>query len=80
MYEPVKPTAFVCGCITNALPTSKSAPCTCVKIPLGILHVEAAAKIALATISDVSACAGCAFTITGQPAAKAQAVSPPAVE
>ena len=29
-------------------------PCTCAKIPLGILHFSAAVKIALATISDVS--------------------------
>ena len=36
--------------------------------------------MASATRVDVCKCAGCAFTITGQPAAKALAVSPPAVE
>ncbi len=45
-----------------------------------MLHVEAAVTSAFATISEVSAWAGWAFTITGQPAARAQAVSPPAVE
>lgn len=40
----------------------------------------AARVMSCATKVDVSACAGCAFTITGQPAANAQAVSPPAVE
>ena len=78
--EPVNPTALVNGCITKKLLTSNEAPCTCVKIPSGILQLWAAFKIASATISEVSGWAGCAFTITGQPAAKAQAVSPPAVE
>src|SRR5690349_12858887 len=49
-------------------------------MPSGILHFSDACKINSATRVDVCACAGCAFTITGQPAAKAQAVSPPAVE
>ena len=33
-----------------------------------------------ATKVEVAKCPGCAFTITGQPAANALAVSPPAVE
>src|SRR4030095_3633400 len=49
-------------------------------MPSGILHLFAAARIAFPTISEVSAWAGWAFTITGQPAPKAHAVSPPAVE
>ena len=40
----------------------------------------AACTIAEATNSPVPACIGCDLTITGQPAAKAAAVSPPAVE
>ena len=36
--------------------------------------------MAEATNSPVPACIGCDFTITGQPAANAAAVSPPAVE
>ena len=36
--------------------------------------------MAEAISSPVPACIGCDFTITGQPAAKAAAVSPPAVE
>src|SRR5688572_24593836 len=50
------------------------------KTPSGIAQSVAAFKIAEATNSLVLACAGCAFTITGQPAANAVAVSPPAVE
>jgi len=49
-------------------------------MPSGISHFAAACKMASATSCDVSGCAGCAFTITGQPAANAVAVSPPAVE
>src|SRR5271156_4733269 len=50
------------------------------KTPLGIFVVSAAARIARATISEVPGCAGCALTITGFPAANADAVSPPATE
>src|SRR5699024_12695284 len=39
-----------------------------------------AALIACATISEVPGCALCALKTTGQPAASADAVSPPAVE
>jgi hypothetical protein len=39
-----------------------------------------AAWIASATISLVPGCAECPFTTTGQPAASAEAVSPPATE
>ena len=36
--------------------------------------------MAFATNLEVPGCASCAFTTTGQPAAKAEAVSPPATE
>ena len=39
-----------------------------------------AVMIARAASSDVAGCAGWAFTTTGQPAASAEAVSPPATE
>src|SRR3546814_15468163 len=41
---------------------------------------SAARRIARATSSPVPGCGGCPFTLTGQPAAKAEAVSPPATE
>ena len=39
-----------------------------------------AARSSRATTSPVPGCDGCPFTTTGQPAASADAVSPPAVE
>ena len=45
-----------------------------------MLHFEMAASTASATISLVPGWAPWAFTTTGQPAARAAAVSPPAVE
>ena len=50
------------------------------KTPLGIFVFLAALIIAAATNSPVPACIGWDFKITGHPAAKADAVSPPAVE
>ncbi|MNG12601.1 hypothetical protein D3C84_962230 [compost metagenome] len=50
------------------------------KTPFGIPVLLAALIIAEATNSPVPACSGCDFTTTGQPAASALAVSPPAVE
>ena len=79
VYEPVKATAFTDGCFTKYAPTSIP-PSICAKTPSGILVRTAAFSMAEATSRAVSRCAGCAFTTTGQPAAKAEAVSPPAVE
>src|SRR5688572_9405867 len=78
--DPVNPTALTFGCSTSAFPTSKEAPCTCENTAGGNPHDCATAATRVATASEVCACAGCAFTITGQPAASAHAVSPPAVE
>src|SRR5688572_12149678 len=50
------------------------------KTPAGRLHFFAAVTIAAATNSQVPGCAGCALNTTGQPAASALTVSPPAVE
>ncbi len=48
--------------------------------PFGIFDFSTARSIACATKSAVAMCPLCAFTTTEQPAASAEAVSPPAVE
>ena len=68
------------GVLLAGFPVSVPAPWTWAKTPAGKPSAFTARAMAPATISDVSACAGCALTITGQPAARAEAVSPPAVE
>ncbi len=77
---PVNPTAFTCGCSTNRTPTSIPLLFKFENTPSGIPVCFAAFIMAEATNSPVPECMGCDFTITGQPAAKAAAVSPPAVE
>ncbi len=77
---PVKPTAFTFGCETNCCPTSIPLEFKLEKTPFGIPVFCAAFTIADATNAPVPACIGWDFTITGQPDAKAAAVSPPAVE
>jgi len=52
----------------------------CANIPFGTPHFCAAEKIKFAINVLVFSCAGWALTSTGQPAANALAVSPPAVE
>ena len=78
--EPVKPTAWIAGCVTSAWPTAGDGPWTIEKTPSGMPVARAAASTARAASSDVPGCAGCAFTTTGQPAASAETVSPPATE
>ena len=77
---PVKPTALTFGCFTSCTPTSIPALFKFEKTPSGIPVFSAARCTAPATNSPVPACIGCDLTITGHPAAKALAVSPPAVE
>ncbi|MNE31609.1 hypothetical protein D3C80_1251850 [compost metagenome] len=78
LSEPVKPTAWMPGCLTNASPTP--APKIMLNTPAG-MQVRSAARInASATRSAVAMCPLWALNTTGQPAAKAAAVSPPAVE
>ena len=77
---PVKPTAFTFGCATNCCPTSIPLEFKLENTPFGIPVFSAALIIADATNAPVPECIGCDFTITGQPEAKAAAVSPPAVE
>ncbi len=78
--EPVKPTAWTAGWATSAWPTAGEAPWTIEKTPSGTPACAAAASTARAASSDVPGWAGCAFTTTGQPAARAETVSPPATE
>src|SRR5690606_27212608 len=78
--DPVKPTASIAGCCTNACPTSLVLPCTIEKNPVGKRAVSMAWLMARATISEVAGCPGCAFTTTVQPAAHAEAESPPATQ
>src|SRR5215217_2464795 len=77
--EPVKPTALMRGSATRADPVSIS-PSRSENTPSGRPDAETAAWIACPTSSPVPGCAGCPFTTTGQPAASAEAVSPPATE
>src|SRR5271168_700135 len=78
--EPVKAPAMIGGCFTRATPTSKPVSNNIENTPAGNAHSWTAALTTLPTRAEVSGCAGWAFTITGQPTAKAEAVSPPATE
>ena len=77
---PVKATALVSGCRTNATAMSLRVLCSSEKTPAGIPVVSTARMTARAVSSDVAGCAGCALTTTGHPAASADAVSVPATE
>ena len=55
-------------------------PVSSANTPAGSWHSATAFTTARATSSEVPGCAECAFSTTGQPAAKAEAVSPPATE
>ena len=78
--EPVKPTALMRGSATSAAPTSAPAPNSSENTPSCRPHAATAACMARPTSSDVPGWAECPFTTTGQPAASAEAVSPPATE
>ncbi len=78
--EPVKPPAFTNGCFTSSVPTCVPASNRSENTPSGNPHSRMLFSIARPMSSLVPGCAGCAFTITGFPAASADAVSPPAVE
>ena len=78
--EPVKPTAAISGASTSASPTSTPAAGRFANVPSGRPASATAARSSRATSSPVPGCDGWPLTITGQPAASADAVSPPAVE
>ena len=68
------------GCSTMAIPTAVVRPCTRENVPASIPQASTARLMASPTSCDVPGCAGCALTTTGQPAASADAISPPATE
>ncbi len=76
--DPVKPAAATSGCLISSTPASK--PWTRPTTPSGMSCRAAARRSILATYSDRAGWSGWALTTTGQPAARALAVSPPATE
>ena len=78
--EPVKPTAWMAGCATSAWPMPLPVPVSKANTPAGSWQMAMALTIARATSSEVPGWAEWAFSTTGQPAARAEAVSPPATE
>ena len=68
------------GSVTRAVPSSWVVPCSSEKVPSGRPCSATASRMARPTSSDVPGCAGWPLTTTGQPAASAEAVSPPATE
>ncbi len=76
--KPVNATAVTAGSATRARPAAS--PCTRVSTPSAApASVRAAVRIS-AVRTENPGCPGCALTTTGQPAARALAVSPPATE
>ena len=80
LRDPVKPTALTRGWVTSAAPIWVPLSNNKEKTPSGRLQVRTLARMACLTSSPVPGCAGWALTMTGLPAAKADAVSPPATE
>ncbi len=78
--EPVKPTAMTRGSCTSAWPRARSGPEISENTPSGSPASRTAASIAAPASALVPGCAGWPRTSTGQPAASAAAVSPPATE
>ena len=62
------------------MPISRPPPDNSANAPSGKRVAASASRITPATRCDVSGCAGCARSTTGQPTASAEAVSPPATE
>jgi hypothetical protein len=78
LTEPVKPTARIAGWATRSAPACR--PCTMPSVPSGAPALRAAASRTSKTSCEVAGCEPCALTRTGQPAASAEAVSPPGTE
>ena len=62
------------------MPVVRPEPNNSENVPSGRPWAWTAVRMARPTNSEVPGCAGCALTITGAPAARAEAVSPPATE
>ncbi len=76
--DPVNPAAATSGCPTSATPASK--PWTRTTTSSGRPSWAAARRSSEAHSSEVAGWSGWALTTTGQPAARALAVSPPGTE
>ena len=80
VWLPVNPTAFTRLSITNFSATPKPSSKRWLNVPSGKSAISIAFRMHCATSSLVPGWYGCAFTITGQPAARAEMESVPAVE
>ena len=78
--DPVKPTALIERFKTKFFPTVLPSPKSMEKAPSGQLHFLRESRTFRPTNKAVPGCAWWAFTMTGQPAAQAEAESPPATE
>src|SRR6266571_1655331 len=76
--DPVNPAAAMAGCRSSLSPACT--PWIRPNVPDGAPADASAPATIPAVTSEVTGCPSCAFTTTGQPAASAEAVSPPATE
>src|SRR5579864_2156253 len=76
--DPVNPAAATAGCRSSLSPACT--PWTRPNVPAGAPADASAPATISAVRAAVTGCPSCAFTTTGQPAARAEAVSPPATE
>src|ERR1700742_4539417 len=76
--DPVKPAALIAGGRSSVRPAWT--PWTRPNVPAGAPAAASAPVTISAVRSEVTGWSSCAFTTTGQPAARAEAVSPPATE
>ena len=76
--DPVNPAAVMAGCWTSLRPAS--VPCSTANVPSGAPASASAARTTWPVRTDRPGWPECALTTTGQPAASALAVSPPATE
>ena len=74
----MNPAAVIAGWVSSRIPASN--PCTRPNTPAGAPAPASASATIRAVAADVCGCPSCALTTTGQPAASAEAVSPPATE
>src|SRR5580658_1468100 len=78
VVAPGHPEAATAGCRSSRSPAST--PWTRPNVPAGAPADASAPATTSAVTSEVTGCPSCALTTTGQPAASAEAVSPPATE
>ena len=76
--DPVNPAAATAGWRSSLSPACT--PWIRPNVPAGAPAEASAPATISAVTSEVTGCPSCAFTTTGQPAASAEAVSPPATE